>query len=339
MFICFQGKIIKKDGVNYINIRILGNDEYVEEERLKNMFGNFSEEESYIMFANMLERLIDISKYDLVHLNSQLFLKAFRTKKRIFTIHTNPFEFIMNFGEESFKCMIKNMQQENNDNTCYVTPSEYYKKIYEKLTKVEINFIPHAIRIDRVNKKINVDDIFNKYSINKTTKHILLPSRLEPIQKQPMIFMSAFSKIDREKKDKFQVICTGLDEQYRKYALDIQEFCEEKGIDLKILRFDYMYEAYSIADLIILPSKSESFGYSALESLSLGIPTILNSIPTYLEIVKESNNSYIFDGTEESLVCELIKVLDTTLEKKKQTREWLKRYDLNEFGKKYLEII
>ena len=33
--------------------------------------------------------------------------------------------------------------------------------------------------------------------------------------------------------------------------------------------------------IYVLPRKSESFEYSALESLSLGIYTILNDIPTF----------------------------------------------------------
>ena len=42
-----------------------------------------------------------------------------------------------------------------------------------------------------------------------------------------------------------------------------------------------MSEAYKIANICVLPSKLESFEYSALESLSLGIYTILNDIPTF----------------------------------------------------------
>ena len=123
------------------------------------------------------------------------------------------------------------------------------------------------------------------------------------------------------------------------YTTDIQKFCKENNINLKILRFDYMYEAYLIADLVVLPSKSESFGYSALESLCLGIPTILNAIPSYVEISKESNNSYIFKEKEESLIVELNKVLNSDLKRKKQNSIWLKRYDLNTFGEKYLKLI
>lgn len=334
-----SGKNYKKNGVNYININILEKDDFVDEEKLKDLFGNFEDETSYIKLANKLEKSIDIRKYDLIQLNSQLFLKAFRTKKRIFTIHTNPFEFEMNFGKKSFELMLKIMQLEYNINTFYVCPSQYYMKKYEELTKLKIHFIPHAIDIDRINKPVSIDQIINKYSLDKNLKHIVLPSRLEPIQKQPMLFMKAFSRIDKSVRKNFQVICTGLDQQYKKYASDIEIFCSKNDINLKILKFDYIYEAYSLADIIILPSKSESFGYSALESLSLGIPTILNSIPTYLEIAKGSKNSYIFKNTEDALILEIKKILKSQINRKKQPEKWNEKYNLNTFGKKYLDLV
>ena len=66
---------------------------------------------------------------------------------------------------------------------------------------------------------------------------------------------------------------------------DILNFCQKNNIDILIDRFDKMCDGYKVADIVMLPSKSESFGYSALEALSLGIVTILNNIPTYKEIV------------------------------------------------------
>lgn len=333
-----SGKNYKKNGINYINLKITGTDDAMEEDILKNLLGGFSKKESYIKMAEILERNIDGDKYDVIQLNSQLFLKAFKNKKRIFTIHTNPFEFIMGFGEKSFKTMIEIMKEESN-NTYYVAPSEYYANEYKKLTNLEINFIPHAIRYNRIAKNTCNDEIYQKYNIEKNYRNILLPSRLEPIQKQPMLFMKAFAGIKENDRKQYQVICTGLDKQYEKYAYDIEKFCKDKKIRLKILRFDYMYEAYAIADMVVLPSKSESFGYSAIEALSLGLPTILNSIPTYMEIIKDSNNSYVFDNTEYSLKCKLEQLLCTKLERKKQPESWKNKYDLNIFRKRYIELI
>lgn len=334
-----SGKNYIKNGINYININILERDGYVEEKTLIDMYGDFSDEESYIKLASTLENLIDAKKYDLIQLNSQLFLKAFKNKKRIFTVHTNPFEFCMGYGEKAFETMINIMKNENSKSTYYVTPSEFYKKDYERLTNLHIFFIPHAIDIDRIKKDINIDEIYKKYGIGKSFKHILLPSRLEPVQKRPMLFMKAFAKINRQERNKFEVICTGVDDQYRGHIDEIETYCKENDIRLKLIRFDYMSEAYSIADLVILPSQSESFGYSALESLTDGIPTILNAIPTYIEISNGSRNSYIFNNTEDSLLNELKKVIKLNLTRISQLPEWQNKYDLQSFGKKYLKIL
>lgn len=334
-----SGKSYTKNEINYININILGKDGYIEEKTLIDMYGSFSSEKSYVKLANSLEESINIQKYDLIQLNSLLFLKAFKNKKRIFTIHTNPFEFCMAFGENSFKTMINIMKNEKNEFTYYVTPSIFYKKNYEELINLHINFIPHAIDINRIKKDVNIDEIYKKYKINKAFRHILLPSRLEPMQKRPMLFMNAFAKIDIEKRNRFEVICTGIDDQYKVYVNEIETYCKENGIRLKLIRFDYMYEAYSIADLVILPSQSESFGYSALESLTSGIPTILNAIPTYMEISKGSKNSYIFNNTEKALLNELKEVIKSDLKRVIQSNEWQNKYDLQRFGERYLKIL
>lgn len=334
-----SGKSYNKNEINYININILKKDGYVEEKTLIDMYGDFSNEESYMRLASSLENLINVEQYDLIQLNSQLFLKAFKNKKRIFTIHTNPFEFCMVFGERAFETMIKIMKNESNNSTYYVAPSKFYKKNYEKLTDLHIDFISHAIDINRIKKDINIDEIYEKYKIDKEFKHILLPSRLEPVQKRPMLFMKSFAKIDKQERSKFEVICTGIDDQYKVYANEIEKYCKENDIRLKLIRFDYMYEAYSIADLVILPSQSESFGYSALESLTSGISTILNAIPTYIEISDGSRNAYIFDNTEEALLNELKKVIKLGFTRINQSSEWQNKYDLQKFGERYLKIL
>ena len=225
-----SGKSYSKKEVNYININILGRDGYIEEKTLISMYGDFSKVESYIKLANLLEELINVDDYDLIQLNSQLFLKAFKNKKRIFTIHTNPFEFCQGFGEKAFETMIRLIKDEKDNSTYFVTPSQFYKKNYEKLTGLYINFIPHAINVNRIKKDINTDEICNKYKINKELKHILLPSRLEPVQKRPMLFMKAFAKINKEEREKFEVICTGIDEQYKIYGNEIETYCKENDI-------------------------------------------------------------------------------------------------------------
>ena len=173
-------------------------------------------------------------------------------------------------------------------------------------------------------------------NIPDTKKLILLPSRLEPIQKQPMLFMKAFAKQKKEVKQKYKVICTGADKQYEQFKDEIIDFCLNNNIDISIKRFDEMSDGYKAADIVMLPSKSESFGYSALESLSLGIVTILNAIPTYMEIVENAKNYYTFNNSVESLEKVLEKVLVQDHKRVNQTKEWKDKYSIELFGKRYL---
>lgn len=335
-----SGKEYEKNEVNYKNINLFDTDNTIDEYFLRKEFNDFQSIESYEKLAKKIESLIDFNKYDLVQINSQLFLKLCENKKRIFTIHTNPFEYKLDWGEESFKCMLELMKKEILiKNTKYVTPSKYYANEYNELTNCKIDFIPHAIDIERLLTKRKRKDILDELNINDTKKIILLPSRLEPIQKQPLLFMKAFSKLDDTTKNKFKVICTGADKQYLQYKTDLEEFCKNNNIDLLITRFNEMKDAFKVADIVALPSQSESFGYAALEALSLGIMTIMNTIPTFKEVADESMNHYFFKNNDvESLYDILNKNIKGDLSRVEQKEEWKNKYSIILFGQRYLNL-
>lgn len=335
-----SGEEYIKDNINFKNINLFETNEVIDEYFLRKKFNNFALNSSYENLAKRIEELVDFSQYDIIHLNSQLFLKLCQNKKRIFTIHTNPFEYKLDWGEESFDTMIKIMNEEGNfEDTYFVAPSQHYANEYKNLADVNVNFIPHAIDINRLKKHKEKNLIKNELGIEQDKKIILLPSRLEPIQKQPMLFMKAFSKNEENVKTQFKVICTGADKQYLKYKEEIEVFCKKNNIDILITRFNTMCDAYEVADLVVLPSQSESFGYSALESLSLGIPTILNNIPTYNEVSIGSENYYLFNNTVETLYSALSVAINNGLERVKQPNEWQNQYSIALFGQRYLNLL
>ena len=335
-----SGEEYQKNGVNYKTMNLFGNSNTIDEYFLKEQFDNFNSIDSFDKLAKKIEEKIDLNSYDLIQLNSQLFLKVARNKERIFTIHTNPFEYKLDWGEESFINMLNIMKKEYNEtNTHFVAPSKYYADFYESFTSVIVNYIPHAIDISRLNSNKTEEDIKKEFNISKDKKIILLPSRLEPIQKQPMLFLKAFASLDDDIKNQYVVICTGADKQYEKFKDDIINFSKENGIDILVKRFETMADGYKASSVVVLPSKSESFGYSALESISLGIPTIINSIPTYNEIVKDAKNCYSFDNNEESLSKVLKEVLTTNNNRVKQDDKWNDKYSLELFCKRYLSLM
>lgn len=333
------GEEYEKNGVNYKSIDLFDGMKSVDEYFLKKEFDNFNSKKSFEDLAKRIENKVSFKEYDMLQINSQLFLKVGENNKRIFTIHTNPFEYQLDWGETSFKIMLDLIKEEkNNTKTYFVTPSMHYANVYNELTGIKIDFIPHAIDISRLSTNKDKMTIYEEMGIDKNKKVILLPSRLEPIQKQPMLFMKAFARQSDEIKSKYKVICTGVDKQYEQFKQEILDFCNDNNIDILIKRFDQMADGYKAADIVMLPSKSESFGYSALEALSLGIVTILNEIPTYMEIVDGAINCYTFANTEDALYEVLNNVLDKNLDRKEQSNNWKDKYSINLFYRKYLEL-
>lgn len=329
-----------KNKVNYISMNLFKDINEVDEYFLKSQFNQFNDEQSFENLAKKIENKISFDKYDLIQLNSQLFLKVAEEKTRIFTIHTNPFEYKLDWGGISFEIMLRIMYKESMmEKTYFVTPSKYYANLYKDLSNTNIYFIPHAIDVSRITSDNDRNQILDKMNIEQNKKIILLPSRLEPIQKQPMLFMKAFALLDDNIKSNYKVICTGKDKQYEQFMGDILNFCQKNNIDILIDRFDKMSDGYKVADIVMLPSKSESFGYSALEALSLGIVTILNNIPTYKEIVDGAKKYYLFDNSVESLNEVLKEVLIKKIDRVNQTENWKNRYSTKLFCTRYSNLI
>lgn len=338
----FSGNTHTEDGVNYININLFNMTGEADEYIVQEAFGNFETDKSYSNLAEKLESKINMEKYDFIQLNSLLFLEAWKNKKRIFTIHTNPFEYILAWGEQSFEKVIEMMKKYKDDNnTKFVAPSKFYANEYKKLTNCEINFIPHAIDKERLKTDKSKEKICEQYNIDKNKIKIIVPQRLEPIQKQPKLLLDACCLMENKDKSKIEIIYTGLDKQYEKFVDSLRKQANENNIEIKFIRFDYMSEVYKIADICILPSKSESFGYSALESLSLGIFTILNDIPTFNEIAEDNSNNYIFKNNKDELKIKILEIIKNERYEKKEipSDEWQKQYNINTFAKSYLNII
>ena len=96
---------------------------------------------------------------------------------------------------------------------------------------------------------------------------------------------------------------TAMKELVNEY--NIKEKVFFKGIIKDIL------EIKKLADLVLIPSKDESFGLSALESMSLGIPVIARAVGGLKEIIINNENGFLFENSNLSQAVEIgIKVLN-----------------------------
>jgi glycosyltransferase involved in cell wall biosynthesis len=336
----FDGSNHEDNGVRYLSVNLLGTEVNVDEYTLRENLGDFSKVATYDVLAKKIESLVDLSNYDAIHINTQLLLQAWKNKRRIFTIHTNPFEYKQAWGDNAYDTMVAIAHKEaENSQTVFTAPSMHYTTLFSDDIKTEVVCIPHAISPSRVQGSRNKHALCVQYGLDESKLHILLPSRLEPVQKQPWLLFDALKHLSPELCRRIEILSSGVDKQYEQYRQLYTKQAETLGCSVYFGRFEYMSDAYTLADVVVLPSQSESFGYSALESLTLGIPTILNDIPTFHEIARENSSAHFFSGEEVSLANMLKNVLTGHTERLSPTSSWLNRYSLAEWIKKYESLL
>ncbi len=322
-------------GINFISLNIC---DEIDEYKLKAIFGDMLSEATYDKVAQFLESKIDAAKYDVFQLNSHLFLKCWQNKNRIFTIHSNRAEFCVTSSLKEFEFQVEMMKRQASLGMKFVVPSKSYFQHWKRVLKRNVFSIPHAIDVSRLKCSIPKREIEKTYGLDSRKIKFILPSRLEPVQKRPKYFLKACAGLDDVKKSKIQTILTGIDVQYEKYATELKVFAIAKKLDVKFVKFEDINEGFKVGDCIVVPSKSETFGYSALEGLSLGKVTILSKIPTFEEISQQNDQAHLFSNLKE-LTNILIELIDENrFEEKKPSKKWQEGYDINLWIEKYINL-
>lgn len=319
-------------GVMYIPINTSGIkvNEYI----IKNTFFPKFTKKNLIKFAKFIEEHTDAQEYDLIHINSLLLYYLYANKSRVFTLHENPFEFDHNWGKGSLSKIQKIIISERGNKHNFIVPSRNYGEEFSKLFSIKMKVIPHCIKKDRLNCFMSKGEILKKYHLDQKLT-FLIPSRLEIVQKGQDIAARALG-LAKEKIPEFQIVFSGLDDQYVKNSNIIKKICDQYNIACHFIKFLDINEAYKIADVVIIPSRSESFGYSALESLAMGKKTVLSNIPTFLDFAKLTPLAFASDLSPE---CFADKIIDAVNSKKtSRSKSWLKKYDPKVWAVKYIEF-
>jgi N-acetyl-alpha-D-glucosaminyl L-malate synthase BshA len=94
----------------------------------------------------------------------------------------------------------------------------------------------------------------------------------------------------------------------------IEELCRKKGVykDVFFLgKLKETYRALSIADLFMLPSRTESFGLAALEAMASGVPVISSNTGGLPEVNIEGVTGFLSEvGNVDALTKNVLKVLE-----------------------------
>ena len=306
---------------------------------------NFSNGLSYNEGLKKLSRYVEYQisqfKSDIVHLNSFPSASFFSSKSPVIvTNHENEKESNAIWGDkffENFKSIFYCNSSTLKNHFALAVPSKYYAQEYSSKFGVEIKGINQGVNLSTFRKKAS------QKSLSKINKlNILLPSRLEPIQKGHDIALEA-CKIILDKKVDVNMIFTGVRQDNQETIKRLRSHAKNIGIlnNITIKSFYDINDAYMIADIIISPERYCSYGLSISESLSLGKPTVLSNIPTYVEIAKGFSHAYFFkSGSKNDLAEKILDALKNVSSKKNlhDMIRFRKKYDLRECAKKYSEL-
>ncbi|MCG2790059.1 MAG: N-acetyl-alpha-D-glucosaminyl L-malate synthase BshA [Actinomycetia bacterium] len=228
-------------------------------------------------------------------------------------------------SHSSFYKITKFSIENSNGITCV---SNYLKKSTEEIFKIkkDMRVIYNFVNTERYRKECldreNVDFLKHIKKGDKVISHI---SNFRPVKRIQNI-IKAFCKISREVQSKLLLVGEGPEAARCKIMVEKLKL-EDKVVFLG--RYDNIIPVLSASDLYMLPSKSESFGLSALEALSCSVPVIGTNTGGLPEVVIDGKCGYLCDPDDiKSLANRALKILSSEELAKKMGQEARKRAKL-----------
>lgn len=256
-----------------------------------------------------------------VHLNyaTQLSLaihaKAILNAKVLYTQHY--MDWAINFGGDVRKLFeeIKDdksytarkfCEEKQMMNECHriIVAAQHACKTLEGVYNIDgkkVSIIPHAVY--RAHKSYRKSMLRKKYNLSEDDRILLYVGRLDD-NKNIRILLKSFSKINIP-----NVYLWVVGDGHLNLYINEIELKDWKRVCFWGYRMpSVISEMYSIAELGIVPSKYEEFGYVALEMMSSGLSVILNNT-TGLKELASRGSAQTYEGCVETLTDVIEKAL------------------------------
>ena len=202
--------------------------------------------------------------------------------------------------------------------------------------KKEINVVANFIDISRFNHDFT--DCQRAMMATEDEKIITHISNMREVKRIPDV-IKVFYNIQKEMPAKLMMVGEGPERE------PAERLCEELGIADKVVFFGNSNEIDRIlcfSDLFLLPSKTESFGLSALEAMASGVPVISSNTGGIPEVNKEGFSGFLSEvGDVEDMSKNAIYILkDESRFKafKKNAKSQAKTFDIHQIVPKYEAI-
>lgn len=248
---------------------------------------------------------------------------------------------------------------EDNTRKLFFTEKKFYKEItdyviaiakhnYNDLLNIyevpssKVVLIPNGLKDEY--KEISIQhkqEIRKKFRLNNNDRLLLFVGRITSI-KGINILIQAFKEILKIRNDvHLMIIGDGSETELKEIHSQIYPFYSKISLTGFISK-ERLANIYSIADIGIIPSIHEEFGYVAIEMLMHGIPIIVNETTGLKEIVQNDINGLTFhfqtNNKSQSAIelCKkIMKLLDHPDKMRKYAqigrKDFVEKYELNIF--------
>ena len=228
-----------------------------------------------------------------------------------------------------------------NSNNMVTAVSNFLKIETEKILKIAPG------RIKTIYNFVNPEDFNphlqkNKLCKNKKGRHILVHvSNLRDV-KSPLDVLKIFYGIHQARVKDFELWIIGegpMEIEMRQWCLDheLEDRVKFMGVRSNIGKL------LASCFMMILPSKTESFGLSALESMACGVPVIASRAGGLPEVIDDGVNGILFEpGNVDEATEKALTLIKNPQKLKAMKKACLKqskvKFDFNKIIKEYEEL-
>ncbi len=193
----------------------------------------------------------------------------------------------------------------------------------DAITAVSKYLADKTVQNFSIHKNIEIIPNFVDINLYKRGNYAQLKQNVSCCKEKVMVHISNFRPVKRVA-DTIRILKLVLEKHPVRLLLigdgpDRQE-CERLARELGVaerVKFLGMQTSFvellSIADVFLLPSQSESFGLSALEAMSCGVPVVASNIGGIPELVRHAENGFVAEfGDVERMAKYVIELFDNT---------------------------
>jgi len=127
----------------------------------------------------------------------------------------------------------------------------------------------------------------------------------------------------------------------------VREWIQEAGVEGHTIitgnaNAQMRLEAFTDADMYVLPSQAENFGFSVFEAMACGVPVVVSNAINYASEIAESGAGFSLQRTPEAFASAMKQLIDDPARRSAmgaRGREFSRRYPVKDTGRKLANTI